>query len=199
MKSLKKNELRLLIGLFLIGTLIILYESGLIRTYQPTLFAQEQNFKIKLIKGDREVIIPNGDWIYAIDRTDSLKYYSGKYNALSDSLILLKNKKDTIYVIPANIKTLYHGEKKRIGHYFGKGVFWGGISAIGGGIYAALVSGGAVVGGAGAMFLYGTAVAGITTTVPIGGILGLATGVVKNNHAIEYPLTGTEAWILSIN
>lgn len=196
MKSLKKNELGLIIGLFLIGSLIILYEIGFIRTYPPTLIAQEQNLKIKLTKGDREVIIPNGDWIYAIDRTDSLKYYSGKYNALSDSLILLKNKKDTIYVIPANIKTLYHGEKKRGSHYIGQGALMGGLVAIGCGLYGLLDSAGEGV-SAGDFFIF-TGCIGICT-VPVGMIRGALVGKSKDAAAVEYPLTGSEAWILSIN
>lgn len=192
MKSLKKNELGLIIGLFLIGSLIILYEIGFIRTYPPTLIAQEQNLKIKLTKGAREVIIPNGDWIYAIDRTDSLKYYSGKYNALSDSLILLKNKKDTIYVIPANIKTLYHGEKKRGSHYAGKGELVGGLVAAGLGLAA-------MIGGARAEdFFPITGCMGICT-VPVGWIGGKMVAASKDAAAVEYPLTGSEAWILSIN
>ena len=191
MKSLKKNELGLLIGLFLIGSLIILYEVGYIRTYPPTLIAQEQNLKIKLTKGDREVIIPNGDWIYAVDRTDSLKYYSGKYNALSDSLILLKNKKDTIYVIPANIKTLYHGEKKRGSHYISQGALMGGLAATGCGLYALLI--GESVGDS----FIGTGCIGICT-VPLGMIRGKMVGKSKDASAVEYPLTGSEAWILSI-
>lgn len=194
MKSLKKNELGLIIGLFLIGSLIILYEIGFIRTYPPTLIAQEQNLKIKLTKGDREVIIPNGDWIYAIDRTDSLKYYSGKYNALSDSLILLKNKKDTIYVIPANIKTLYHGEKKRGSHYIGQGALMGGLAATGCGLYALLVEGDASA----ENFFIGTGCIGICT-VPVGMIRGKMVGASKDASAVEYSLTGSEAWILSIN
>ena len=198
MKSLKKNELGLLIGLFLIGTLIILYESGFIRTYPPTLIAQEQNLKIKLTKGDREVIIPNGDWIYAIDRTDSLKYYSGKYNALSDSLILLKNKKDTIYIIPANIKTLYHGEKKRGSHYAGKGALMGGLAATGCGLYFLLDSGDSGNGASVSESFLFTGCMGICT-VPVGGIGGALVGASKNASAVEYPLTGSEAWILSIN
>lgn len=191
MKSLKKNELGLIIGLFLIGSLIILYEIGFIRTYPPTLIAQEQNLKIKLTKGAREVIIPNGDWIYAIDRTDSLKYYSGKYNALSDSLILLKNKKDTIYVIPANIKTLYHGEKKRGSHYAGKGALMGGLAAVGCGLYA-------LVDGRAEDFFLITGCMSICTA-PVGGIGGALVGKSKDAAAVEYPLTGSEAWILSIN
>lgn len=194
MKFLKKNEPGLLIGLFLIGVLIILYEIGFIRTYPPTLIAQEQNLKIKLTKGDREVIIPNGDWIYAIDRTDSLKYYSGKYNALSDSLILLKNKKDTIYVIPANIKTLYHGEKKRGSHYARKGALTGGLVATGCGLFSLLVE----ENDSAENFFIGTACAGICT-VPVGMIRGALIGKSKDAAAVEYPLTGSEAWILSIN
>ena len=192
MKSLKNNELGLLIGLILIGSLIILYESGFIRTYPPTLIAQEQNLKIKLTKGDREVIIPNGDWIYAIDRTDSVKYYSGKYNALSDSLILLKNKKDTIYVIPANINTLYHGEKKRGLHYTRKGALVGGLAAAGFGLYAL------VEGASAEDFFFITGCMSICT-VPGGGLGGVIVGASKNASADEYPLTGSEAWILSIN
>jgi len=192
MKSLKKNELGLLIGLILIGSLIILYENGFIRTYPPTLIAQEQSLKIKLTKGAREVIIPNGVWIYVIDRTDSLKYYSGKYIALSDSLILLKNKKDTIYVIPTNIKTLYHGEKKRGSHYARKGALIGGLAAAGFGLYA-LFDGAS----ADAFFLI-TGCMGICT-VPGGGIGGALVGKSKDASAVEYPLTGSEAWILSIN
>jgi hypothetical protein len=192
MKSLKKNELGLIIGLILIGSLIILFENGLFQPKMPTLIAQEQNLKIKLTKGAREVIIPNGDWIYAIDRTDSLKYYSGKYNALSDSLILLKNKKDTIYVIPANIKTLYHGEKKRGSHYAGKGALVGGLTAAGLGLYA-LVEGAS----AGDFFLITGCMS--ICTAPVGGIGGALVGKSKDAAAVEYPLTGSEAWILSIN
>ncbi len=192
MKSLKKNELGLIIGLFLIGSLIILYEIGFIRTYPPTLIAQEQNLKIKLTKGDKEVIIPNGDWIYAIDRTDSLKYYSGKYIALSDSLILLKNKKDTIYVIPTNIKTLYHGEKKRGSHYAGKGALVGGLAAAGCGLFAL------IDGSSAEDFLLITGCMSICT-VPVGMIGGAIVGKSEDAAAVEYPLTGSEAWILSIN
>ncbi len=192
MKFLKKNELGLIIGLFLIGSLIILYEIGFIRTYPPTLIAQEKNLKIKLTKGAREVIIPNGDWIYAIDRTDSLKYYSGKYIALSDSLILLKNKKDTIYVIPTNIKTLYLGEKKRGSHYISQGALMGGLAATGCGLYS-LLDGAS----AGDFFLI-TGCMGICTA-PIGMIGGALVGKSKDAAAVEYPLTGSEAWILSIN
>ena len=192
MKSLKKNELGLIIGLILIGSLIILFENGLFQPKMPTLIAQEQNLNIKLTKGDREVIIPNGDWIYAIDRTDSLKYYSVKYNALSDSMILLKNKKDTIYVIPANIKTLYHGEKKRGSHYAGKGALMGGLAAVGFGLYAL------VEGASAADFFLITGCMSICTA-PVGGIGGALVGKSKDAAAVEYPLTGSEAWILSIN
>jgi hypothetical protein len=192
MKLHTKTDLGLFSGLIMVIVLIFLFETGLFQPKIPTLIAQEQNLKIKLTKGDREVIIPNGDWIYAVDRTDSLKYYSGKYNALSDSLILLKNKKDTIYVIPANIKILYHGEKKRGSHYIGQGALMGGLAATGCGLYALLI--GESVGDS----FIGTGCIGICT-VPLGMIRGKMVGKSKDASAVEYPLTGSEAWILSIN
>ncbi len=192
MKLHTKTDLGLFSGLIMVIVLIFLFETGMFQPKMPTLIAQEQNLKIKLTKGVKVVIIPNGDWIYAIDRTDSLKYYSGKYITLSDSLILLKNKKDTIYVIPTNIKTLYHGEKKRGSHYISQGALMGGLAATGCGLYA-LLDGAS----AGDSFI-GTACAGICT-VPVGWYLGTRAGKSKDAAAVEYPLTGSEAWILSIN
>ena len=197
MKPLKKNELGLLIGLLLIGSLIILYERGSIHIYPPTLIAQDQAIQLKLIRDDQKIIIPQGDWIVAYDKLDSTDYYSGKFADISDGVILLHNENSSIQFFSADIGIIYHGEKNKVGHYKRKGLRLGGLASLAGGAFFGIAS---INNGGGAYdttpltaFVLGTAVTGCYT-VPVGWIGGALVGASKDGGAIEYPLTGPEAW-----
>ena len=166
---------------------------GILITISTPLLAQEGARPLILRKGNKEVVIPIGDWVVATDSTGKVVLASGRHVNRGDSVLNIMSPERPEQLIPYDeIGVLYHGEAKRIGYYTKRGLVsgakWGAIG------YSAILL--PIIVESGSSIIEGVAFA-ISLGAYAGGLFGVYIGVVngyaKSLRAKKY-LIGPGQW-----